>query len=155
MPFMVFPHLLLGLQCLGLTEPGAPVAAGTVACPLCLGSPCVHRLTPDFAKALNMGPLWDEQIVGRMGRWYWGADRPADKQKLFLEYPTGVVGGWEGYEQDFTQGTSFLRVYAQPLFWLFRLVPAQLGPSKVLPCRLVSLFLTGCLCLPFICSPCA
>ncbi|KAI3438717.1 hypothetical protein D9Q98_001137 [Chlorella vulgaris] len=65
--------------------------AGTVACPLCLGSPCVHRLTPDFAKALNMGPLWDEQIVGRMGRWYWGADRPADKQKLFLEYPTAPV----------------------------------------------------------------
>lgn len=36
------------------------------------------------------------QIAVRMGRWFWGREsRPADKQKLYLEYPSG---GWGGAE---------------------------------------------------------
>ena len=59
---------------------------------MCLGSPQVHRLTPDFGKALDLGPRWDERIALRLGQWYWGRDgRPADKRRLFLEYPSG---GW-------------------------------------------------------------
>jgi hypothetical protein len=64
--------------------------AGTVACPTCHGSPRIHRLTPDFAKALGLQPLWDERVAARLGVWSWGREsRPADKQRLFLEYPSG------------------------------------------------------------------
>lgn len=66
--------------------------AGTVACPTCHGSPKVHRITPDFAKALDMGALWDEQVAARMGRFFWGKDaRPADKRRIYLEYPSGAL----------------------------------------------------------------
>jgi hypothetical protein len=61
-----------------------------VACPTCKGNPKVRRLTPDFAKALSLGPLWDEVIMARCGRWYFGLEnRPEDKRRLFLEYPSG------------------------------------------------------------------
>lgn len=66
--------------------------AGTVSCPSCLGSPKVHRITPDFAKALDMGPLWDEKVAARMGSWFWGKEsRPADKRRIYLEYPSARV----------------------------------------------------------------
>lgn len=66
--------------------------AGTVACPTCHGSPVVRRLTPDFGKALCLGPLWDERVAARLGVWYWGREnRPEGKKKLFLEYPSAPV----------------------------------------------------------------
>ena len=38
-----------------------------------------------------MGPLWDEKIANRMGRWFWGKEsRPADKRRFYLEYPSGA-----------------------------------------------------------------
>ena len=80
-PLPLPPHLVSAL-------PIPP--AGTVACPTCHGSPRIHRLTPDFAKALGLQPLWDEQVAARLGVWSWGREsRPADKQRLFLEYPSG------------------------------------------------------------------
>ena len=73
-----------------------------MSCPTCHGSPRIHRLTPDFAKALGLQPLWDEQVAARMGVWSWGREsRPADKQRLFLEYPSGDdragLGGGQGW----------------------------------------------------------
>ena len=77
----------------------APPSAGTVSCPTCHGNPKVRRLTPDFGKAFDLGPRWDERVAARMGQWFWGAEsRPVDKRKLFLEYPSGMstVGGRAG-----------------------------------------------------------
>lgn len=59
------------------------VAAGTVACPQCHGSPRIRRLTPDFARALNLGDKWDFQIAKRMGRMLAFGRQP----RQFLEYP--------------------------------------------------------------------
>ncbi|PSC76683.1 molecular chaperone [Micractinium conductrix] len=68
------------------------VTAGTVSCPTCHGNPKVRRLTPDFGKAFDLGPRWDERVAARMGQWFWGAEsRPVDKRKLFLEYPSAPV----------------------------------------------------------------
>eukprot|EP00887_Chlorella_sp_A99_P000898 scaffold5.g898.t1 len=44
------------------------ILAGTQACPQCRGSPRVHRLTPDFAKAFGMEDAWDWEISRRRGR---------------------------------------------------------------------------------------
>lgn len=66
--------------------------AGTVTCPTCQGNPKVRRLTPDFAKALNFGSLWDQKIAVRMGNWYWGNDSPSGgKRRHYLEYPSAPV----------------------------------------------------------------
>lgn len=65
-------------------------STGTVSCPTCLGSPRVRRITPDFGKALALDPTWDMQVAARTGRWFWGRDaRPADRKRLYLEYPSG------------------------------------------------------------------
>lgn len=68
------------------------VSAGTVSCPSCQGNPRVRRLTPDYAKALGLGPRWDQAIAARLGQWYWGAEMPDGRQrKLYLEYPSEPV----------------------------------------------------------------
>lgn len=41
-----------------------------------------------------MGPLWDEKVAARMGSWFWGKEsRPADKRRIYLEYPSGAPAG--------------------------------------------------------------
>lgn len=99
-----------------------PLLQGTVACPTCKGNPKVRRLTPDFAQALSLGPLWDEVIMARCGRWYFGLEnRPEDKRRLFLEYPSGGRSGAGAWEQlaavhfDRGQLTLDLRADACPL----------------------------------------
>lgn len=42
--------------------------AGTVPCPQCHGQPRIRRLTPDFAKALDLGEKWDFKLAKRMGK---------------------------------------------------------------------------------------
>lgn len=65
------------------------ILAGTQACPQCRGSPRVHRLTPDFAKAFGMEDAWDWEISRRRGRRFvLRENRPADKRRLYLEFPS-------------------------------------------------------------------
>ena len=81
-----------------LSKPPAPLCCAKAAYLQC--KPCVsHALYAQHcpsplavpAQALDMGPLWDEKIANRMGRWFWGKEsRPADKRRIYLEYPSGA-----------------------------------------------------------------
>lgn len=54
-PAVVRFQLFRGTHLMGIPLPTHSPAAGTVSCPSCLGSPKVHRITPDFAKVCLRG----------------------------------------------------------------------------------------------------
>ncbi|KFM26198.1 hypothetical protein F751_4691 [Auxenochlorella protothecoides] len=65
-----------------------PVLAGTVPCKTCHGSGKVARLTPVTGRALGLERAWSRGITSRLGRRYlFKENRPADRQRLFMEYP--------------------------------------------------------------------
>lgn len=59
----------------------------------CADAPCrPHPCPVPVPQGLGLEPAWDSKIAARVGRWFWGrAARPADKKRLFLEYPSAPV----------------------------------------------------------------